>query len=141
MPTYTTKNLIQKPIFETRQLLSVGTLTSAGTLPSFGYLDEVSYKIIGTYLYFNVTKINITGGTAGSGANQITIALPFEIADRRHTIPGTYSKGGTSSASISGQTVEGQSVSALLKSGSALTCADLADANIRELHIDGYYEI
>jgi len=141
VPTFTATNLIQRPIYETRQLLSVGTLSSAGTLPVFGLYNAVSYKLVGNYVYFNAVKINTSGGTAGSGANQISIALPFAISTRRHCLFGFYTNGSSFGININGQGVETQSTVALRKSGSALNCADLNDANTREISLDGYYEI
>ena len=74
VPTFTSKNLIQRPIYETRFLTytpvgstGTGTVTTWGTSGGF-------YSISGNNLFFN-HYINIT--TNGTGGVVLIISLPF----------------------------------------------------------------
>lgn len=91
VPTFTSTNLIQRPIYETRFLSCTGTLTSAGTLPTFGLTDISVYKMINDRCMVVCDKINTSGGTAGAGANQISYTLPIGSSSTlRYCIGGDY---------------------------------------------------
>ena len=139
VPTFTTLNLIQKPIFETRWFASVGTLSSAGTLPTFSFSDATNYQIVGRNLNFSCTKINIAAGTAGSGANVITIDLPFN-ASKYTCISGQYINNSLR-APITLEIPNGTVTCELWKSGAKLLCDDLNHADSRGIFVNGSYQI
>jgi hypothetical protein len=74
VPTYTAANLIQRPIFETRVLSWVPTITGFSANPtSQTYL----YKLIGSRVYIDIREA--TAGT--SNATGFTYTLPFSSTD------------------------------------------------------------
>lgn len=79
VPTFTNKNLIQRPIYETRWLTytPVRTVESAGTPPTYTGIDKNLYKIINDTMYLKSTWQNTSGGTAGSGAGGMYNTIPF----------------------------------------------------------------
>lgn len=81
VPTYTAKNLIQRPIYETRWLTYVATRSvSGGTAPTYTSLDQNKYRISGNRLEYMIAWDNTAGGTAGVGANPLSTKLPFSFA-------------------------------------------------------------
>jgi hypothetical protein len=50
--------------------------SGAGTLPTFS-TNSGTYTQVGRLVFFNVFLNNTSGGTAGAGANQLSISLPF----------------------------------------------------------------
>lgn len=82
VPTYTAKNLIQKPIYETRWLTWVPTITvAAGTAPSYTANFVNRYRLNRSKLEYVVQWNNSSGGTAGNGTAVIVFNLPFANAD------------------------------------------------------------
>ncbi len=78
VPTFTAANLIQRPIYETRQLYWSPVITvSGGTVPTFTNHDSNKYKLIGKRCFFEQSWDNAAGGTAGAGANPLLYTLPF----------------------------------------------------------------
>ena len=77
VPTFTTTNLIQRPIYETRELNWVPTLTSAADLSGY---DLAAYKIIGSEakIIFAANSKNIT--TSGL----LTISAPLNGVSGRN---------------------------------------------------------
>jgi hypothetical protein len=70
VPTFATDNLIQRPIYETREATWVPTFTGFSVNPSGG---TYYYKIIGDRIFLN--QVDSTNGT--SNATGFTITLPF----------------------------------------------------------------
>lgn len=81
VPTYTNKNLVQRPVYETR-LLDWTTVraVSSGTAPTYTNKDVNKYRIRGKRLEWEIYADNASGGTAGNGANRITQTLPFDCS-------------------------------------------------------------
>lgn len=69
VPTFTTTNLIQKPIYETRSLTSGITFTGFSVAPT----GVFSYKLVSDICFVNY--VDATGGT--SNATTFTATLPF----------------------------------------------------------------
>lgn len=81
VPTYTAKNLIQRPIYETRWIDWVPSLSvSGGTAPTYtaNYINR--YKIKGDNALLNSVWLNSSGGTAGNGAAAIVSTLPISMS-------------------------------------------------------------
>jgi hypothetical protein len=77
VPTFTTANLVQFPIFETRWLTYVPAVaSSAGSITTVGAVSA-SYKIINA-MFFNDVSVAITNNGTGSGV--LTVTVPFTIA-------------------------------------------------------------
>jgi hypothetical protein len=73
VPTFTAKNLIQRPIFETRFLSIAGTLTAlSGTPTTTSY--GAAYKIVGNTCYLS-SSMSITN--KGTASGDIRIPVPF----------------------------------------------------------------
>lgn len=71
VPTYTAKNLIQRPIYETRRLTYTPTFTGFSANPSGA--EMISYKLRGSTV--TVTKQEVTAGT--SNAASFLLTAPF----------------------------------------------------------------
>ena len=81
VPTYTAKNLIQRPIYETRWLDYVPQLSvSGGTAPTYTASFSNKYRISNKTLSLQQAWDNAAGGTAGNGTNPIIITMPFANA-------------------------------------------------------------
>lgn len=77
VPTYTSKNLIQRPIYETRWLDFAQTLTwTAGVAPSSPTANTKihTYRIVGDTLYISCAQVY---GGAGTTVTLLTISWPF----------------------------------------------------------------
>lgn len=57
------------------------TLTSAGTTPTFTLKDSWNWAQIGNTIFMRFVSVNTSGGTAGSGANDITGTAPTTAAN------------------------------------------------------------
>ena len=79
VPTFTTSNLINRPIFETRLLSYVGLVTSGlgSTAPPCIVNSSCTYKISGQILYLNNTITITNKGTAGGA---LFVSQPWTIA-------------------------------------------------------------
>jgi hypothetical protein len=93
VPTFTEYNLIQRPIYETRWLNWVPTISvSGGTAPTYTNIFINRYKIQNDRALCNSSWDNAAGGTPGNGANSLTSTIPFSISSnlspgsRRSTI-------------------------------------------------------
>ena len=100
VPTFTASNLIQKPIYETRWLDWVPTVTvSAGTVPTYTAVYTNRYRTTLAGFEYKMNWINTAGGTAGAGANPILFTFPFVdagySANRSITGSGSYFNTGT----------------------------------------------
>jgi len=79
VPTYTAKNLIQRPIYETRWLSWLPTYTGSASL-TFGTVTttEATYKLDSSNMHLRIRAFGTTGGTA---SNNILATTPFAIAN------------------------------------------------------------
>jgi hypothetical protein len=85
VPTFTSINLIQRPIFETRALMWLPTYTGTGSLTYTSVTGTVSYFIRNNVTYLNIYTTGTTGGTTN---NAIIFSLPFEISATFSNIGG-----------------------------------------------------
>ena len=75
VPTYTAKNLIQRPIYETRSLTWLPTYTGSGSLTYTSVTEnKASYKIVGNKVFIELKTSGTTGGTTSSS---LYITAPF----------------------------------------------------------------
>ena len=74
VPAYTSINLIQRPIFETRSLIALTTATGFSSLPASLF---VTYKIFGNQLKFSVNSL----GNGTSNATTITFTIPITVSE------------------------------------------------------------
>lgn len=79
VPTYTAINLIQRPIYETRWLTWVPTLSTGGTAPTYTTDFINRYKISSDKCLVSGDWSNDAGGTAGTGA-ALNVTFPFTIS-------------------------------------------------------------
>jgi hypothetical protein len=85
VPTYTAKNMIQRPIYETRLLSYVPVFSAAAsTVPVFSSTSGV-YKIKNRTQNVYVS-VNGDGGTDGSGTGDLICTIPMLFST---SIPGT----------------------------------------------------
>jgi len=79
VPTYTAKNLIQRPIYETRWLSWLPTYTGSGSL-TFGTVTttEGTYKLDLSNLHLRLVAVGTTGGT---GSANILATTPFSLVN------------------------------------------------------------
>lgn len=93
VPTFSNKNLIQRPIYETRWLDWVPAYATTGTSFTNAPASTVSkYKVRGNDIYFrNVLTCNATsGGTGGINVTQ----MPFTAGEQAFSLYGAgYSSG------------------------------------------------
>jgi hypothetical protein len=75
VPTFTAKNLIQRPIYETRRLSISPQYSASGSMTYTSVsTDEATYKIMGTKCFISYRASGTTGGTASA---QLNATLPF----------------------------------------------------------------
>ena len=78
VPAFTSANLIQRPIYETRWLSWLPTYSAGGSMTYTTVTTDVAqYYIRGKALYFNLQS---TGTTGGSAAGNIAATLPFDAS-------------------------------------------------------------
>ena len=79
VPTFTASNLIQRPIYETRKLVWVPTITCSGSM-TFGTVTQAEY-----YYKLSQNKLELwlgaTGTTGGTASNQFFHTIPFTVDD------------------------------------------------------------
>lgn len=79
VPTFTAKNLIQRPIYETRWLSWLPTYTGSGSLTYTSVTgNRVVYKIQADK---TLIEIKTTGTTGGTTSNEIRFTVPFSRFD------------------------------------------------------------
>jgi hypothetical protein len=104
VPTFTAKNLIQRPIFETRSLTYVPTITAeTGTITTFG-------TISGAYSFFGINcmvNLYVIISNKGTGAGGLNITLPFTNINTYTIFKGreTWSTGDTLSGTLGSTTI------------------------------------
>jgi hypothetical protein len=77
VPTFTSVNLIQKPVFETRNLLALGSAAGTGGMTiSAGGID-ITYKVVGTRLFVWGNSAITFGGSAAAA---FTHKIPFTMS-------------------------------------------------------------
>lgn len=89
VPTFTNKNLIQRPIYETRWLTYLPTYSATGSM-TWGTITGITnkYKICMDKINLIIGAIGTTGGTASNG---LVFSTPFTMGE-----PQFYSRGGCS---------------------------------------------
>jgi len=149
VPTFTAANLIQRPIYETRWLTCVPVITG-GTAPTYTAQFLNRYKITGDILQGTYSWSNSSGGTAGSGANNINITLPFGIsatasgtAASRYTIGTGFAYEGSGTLAGFWANINGTTANQVYIFKSDLTSLQANDQSStdRALVIDFRYEI
>jgi hypothetical protein len=86
VPTYTTKNLIQKPINETRWLGWVPTYSCSGSMTyTLNTQDRAVYKISGDQIF---VEFGARGTTGGSASTDISVSMPISGVASTYTIGG-----------------------------------------------------
>lgn len=76
VPTFTHKNLIQRPIFETRFLTFTPTFAASGSMTFTSVtVNRAQYKLKGVEDCF--LQVGATGATGGSASNSLTCTLPM----------------------------------------------------------------
>lgn len=79
VPTYTAKNLIQRPIYETRWLTWQPVYTCSGSMTYGTVTTEVArYRLSGNT---NIIEIGANGTTGGTASSTITPSVPFAITN------------------------------------------------------------
>jgi len=75
VPTFTSINLIQRPIFETRNLTWQPTYSAGGSMTYTSVTTGMtSYKIVGDNIFI---RAMVTGTTGGTASNNVRITSPF----------------------------------------------------------------
>lgn len=77
VPTYTVINLIQRPIFETRWLNWVGTVTSEGGAPTTFPLSPSIYRVSQDGVVEMEFKLTVTN--KGTATGKVMITTPFSL--------------------------------------------------------------
>lgn len=136
-------NILQaKPAFDYLEGTWTPVLTSAGTVPTFTTASG-TYTRIGRLVFFNAYLNNTSGGTAGSGSNQLSVSLPIATSSAQLPIriPVGTSQNGADEHMIYA-TITPSATTALLwrleESGNnplliALDAVDFNDVNTRQL--------
>ena len=101
MPTYTTNNLINCPIYETRKLSHTSTvLPLSGSITTVG-AKTFNYTLVGRQLSF-FFDVSIT--TNGTGATALVLKHPFTLLDQtvlaREFVNGYLCYGVTQSGNV-----------------------------------------
>lgn len=113
VPTYTAKNLIQEPIYETRRLLYQPAYSASGSMTYTSVsTSHAFYRIRGAWISVWVNALGTTGGTAST---LLYATLPFEpasaVVDAKSY--GTAAEGATNLA-IYGATATGPPMKAAI---------------------------
>lgn len=146
VPTYTAKNLIQRPIYETRWLTWTPILSvSGGTAPTYTATFQNRYKMARDTLYFDCSWDNASGGTAGNGTGDIAITAPFAnnlfVANRSYVGSGfVFEESGTTNGF---SCFHGSSASAFtlyLYTGTSVKGNDQS-STVRFIWMKGFYKI
>jgi len=96
VPTFNSKNLIQRPIYETRVLTWQPTYSASGSMTYTSVSTLIiGYKVMNSSLQYNVVGRGTTGGSA---SNSLTFTLPFVPGSSSHFLSffGYCRDGGTS---------------------------------------------
>jgi hypothetical protein len=132
VPTFTSINLIQRPIFETRTLIYLPTYTCSGSM-TFTSTSVAYYNIIGSLLHLRVFATGTTGGTT---SNTIIASYPFAPATGSSTAPV--------SCSLAESVTLGAAVGSLENGGIYVRKHDLANIGLgtnRNVRVNTSYNI
>lgn len=151
VPTFTAANLIQRPIYETRNLtFSPVRSVSGGTVPTYTSSDFNQYKIVGDRCIFRAVWDNASGGTAGAGANNLTSTLPFGVlssyfvggGDRNVLGYGqSYESAGTLVAVLIKNDSSSSSIRFMNGTGSVSVSGNDQSSTVRYMNFQGEYPI
>ena len=144
VPTFTAKNLIQRPIYETRWLeFDPNPDVSGGTTPTYVTNFENYYKISRRTLFLDMFWYTASGGTAGAGST-LRWRRPFarlNAVDNRSNFCNGWI---TESSGTTGMLVGTDSVATgayfTLYDGSVITGDDQSGSNHR-IMLRGFYSI
>lgn len=145
VPTYTSSNLIQRPIYETRWLDCLPTIAvSGGTAPTYSS-STYKYRVVYDRVHYTLNNRNTSGGTAGAGANAITWQLPFDPSATVSDDSGglghgmNYENAGTICGTMVCRNAANKAYMRNLSSISTIIGTDQSDAN-RLLQAQGVYQ-
>ena len=94
VPTFDSKNLIQRPIFETRVLSWQPTFSASGSMTYTSVsIPSIGYKVAGSSFQYAVVARGTTGGSA---SNQLKFTIPFIVdsSSNYQTVVGYCRDGG-----------------------------------------------
>jgi hypothetical protein len=141
VPTFTNKNLIQRPIHETRWLSFQPAYSCSGsmTISSVVTISAI-YKVIGDELFFNVSYYGTTGGTAST---VIYNSLPFRSAiasgGTNYVFVGQARDGG---GYLSGISADDNNTAGITKaSGLRYDAANFGLGTVRGNIVGGFYPL
>jgi len=103
VPTFTAKNLIQRPIYETRWMTYLGAITSGSGSPTTVTHNKEVYKITGKKIEI-VSDLTITD--KGTAASTVVSTMPFTHANTTIITFGGRESGAT--GKLVGATLSGQ---------------------------------
>lgn len=75
VPTSTSSNLIQRPIYETRLLDWLPTVYWSGSMTVTGTISNQKYRLVWNQLFFSIAQASLTTGWTASTNIQLT--MPF----------------------------------------------------------------
>jgi hypothetical protein len=134
VPTFDSKNLIQRPIFETRTLVYVPTKTYAGgtTDPQNIVSDVASYSISGNYCYINHWVYSSNSGAGDRTEYSLVSPIPGVVTNSaRIILMGCNYVGGTST--VSAPRISGANIS--------VTGVSMSSGVAWESYVSGLYPI
>lgn len=94
VPTFDSKNLIQRPIFETRVLSWQPTFSASGSMTYTSVsMVSIGYKVAGSSFQYAILARGTTGGSA---SNQLKFTIPFIVGSSYNyqTLAGYCRDGG-----------------------------------------------
>lgn len=114
-----------------------------GTAPTFS-VKTAYYKKIGKFVYFSMILNNSSGGTAGAGANTITVTKPVssDFANTGSLMMGSgYTGNGATHNAVLVYEVDAATFSFIKHdTGVYLHGVDMNDANSRNIWVSGHYQ-
>lgn len=130
VPTFTAKNLIQRPIYETRVLSIAGVYTGFSGTPTTSLYN---YHLIGKLLYWNIQMAGISNATG------FNFQFPFASIERKFISHNrTYDNGVIQNTAMS-MAIIGSSSATMFREGGASTVWTASGTKSTEAN--GYYEI
>lgn len=145
VPTFTAKNLKQRPIFDTRWLDMLPVIeVSGGTAPT--YTSTVyRYRVVYDRVYYTLNLRNTTGGTPGNGTNIISFQTAFDPSATASDDSGglgngmVYENGGTICGIMISRQSANKAYARNVTSVSSIVGNDQSDAN-RIFQAQGVYQ-
>jgi hypothetical protein len=143
--------VISDPAVLWQSFTPVVTAPAGSTAPRFT-VNSGRFRLVNDLVLCNIDLANVTGGIAGSGAGQLSVALPVQLSAATTAItlgPIGHPQNNATYWFLSGVLTPRAVSLPLTKwtgSGSSfalsvLSGADLAHANIREINLSFFYEV